>query len=85
MPDEKTRIEQLKKKREQLDARIQKIEATQKAKEKKQDTRRKILVGAYYLDKAKKENRMDEVKHAMEEFLTRKSDRLLFELEVEHD
>ena len=83
MPNEKKRIEKLKLRRKQLDARIQKVEASQKVKEKKQDTRRKILVGAYYLNKAKKENRMSEIKQAMEEFLTRKSDRLLFELEVE--
>ena len=78
-----TRIEKLKLRRKQLDARIQKVEASQKIKEKKQDTRRKILVGAYYLNKAENENRMGEIKQAMEEFLTRKSDRLLFELEVE--
>ena len=83
MLDEKKRIEKLKLRRAQLDARIQKIEATQKVKERKQDTRRKILVGAYYLDKAKKENRMDEIKHAMEEFLSRESDRLLFDLDTE--
>lgn len=79
------KIDKLKKKHKQLHARIQKLEATQKTKAKKQDTRRKILVGAYYLDKAKKENRMNEVKEAMREFLTRKSDRLLFELEIDNE
>jgi len=77
-----SKIDKLKKKHKQLHARIQKLETSQKNKEKKQDTRRKILVGAYYLDKAKKENKMDEIRQAMEKFLTRKSDRVLFELEL---
>lgn len=34
--------------------------------QKKLDTRRKILVGAYYLDKARKENTFDETKKMKE-------------------
>lgn len=81
MEDNTRKIDKLKKKHKQLHARIQKLESSQKSKEKKKDTRRKILVGAYYLDKAKKENSMDALSQVMDKFLTRKSDRLLFELE----
>ena len=76
----KHKLDKLKEQREQINARIQKLEAAEKAREKKRDTRRKILVGAYYLDKAKNEGRFEEVKQAMDEFLTRKSDRVLFDL-----
>ena len=55
-----TRLERLKKQREKLDARIQATEARLKNSERKKDTRRKILIGAYYLDIAIKENNMSD-------------------------
>lgn len=76
-----TKLESLKKKSEQLKAQIQKIEAAQSAKRRKQDTRRKILIGAYYWEKALKEGSVEEIKKLMECFLTRNSDRVLFDLE----
>ncbi len=76
----KHKLDKLKEQREQLNARIQQLEAAEKAREKKRDTRRKILVGAYYLDKAKSEGRFEEVRQAMDKFLTRESDRVLFDL-----
>ena len=80
MKTTKKKLNKLKEQREQLNARIQKLEAAEKSREKKRDTRRKILVGAYYLDKAKSEDRFEEVRQAMDEFLTRESDRVLFDL-----
>ena len=77
------RLKRLKEQREKLNSRIQAVEARLKTSERKKDIRRKILVGAYYLDKAIKENSMDEIKNAMDKFLTRNNDRLLFGLEGE--
>lgn len=75
------RIEQLKVKQAQLHAQIQKLEAQEKMQERKRDTRRKILIGAYYLDKAKSSSSdMQVLKDAMAIFLTRNMDRQLFEL-----
>jgi hypothetical protein len=74
------RLERLKEKREIINARIQAIEARMKSSERKKDVRRKILVGAYYLDMASKENKMDEIKKVMDSYLKRDSDRELFEL-----
>jgi len=71
-------LERLKKQRDSYNARIQMIEAREKVKERKLDTRRKILVGAYYLDVAKKENKLDSLSKLMTKFLTRDSDRALF-------
>ena len=76
-----TKLESLKKKSEQLKAQIQKIEAAQSAKNRKQDTRRKILIGAYYWEKALKEDGVEDIKKIMDGFLTRNSDRVLFDLE----
>ncbi len=74
------RLQRLKEQREKLDARIHATEARIKSSERKKDTRRKILVGAYYLDIATKENKMDEIKNIMAGYLKRDSDRELFGL-----
>ena len=75
------RLQRLKEQREKLDARIQAAEARVKSSERKKDVRRKILVGAYYLDKAAKDNTMGEITQIMDKYLTRNSDRILFDLE----
>lgn len=77
-----SKLEKLKEQREKINARIQATESRLKTADRKKDTRRKILVGAYYLDKAAKENTMSEIKAAMGKYLSRNSDRVLFELEL---
>jgi hypothetical protein len=47
--------------------------------ERKRDTRRKILIGSYYLKKAREENTVEELKAEMLRFLKREIDRDLFE------
>ena len=75
-------LARLKEQREKLNARIQAAEARTKVTEKKQETRKKILVGSYYLDKAVKENKIATLKEVMDKFLTRNSDRILFDLQL---
>jgi uncharacterized coiled-coil DUF342 family protein len=74
------KISKLKQQRDVLNARIQKYEALAKSRERKRDTRRKILVGAYYLDKAKDDGTMATINQLMNDYLTRESDRTLFDL-----
>ena len=50
-----------------------------KGDERKRDTRRKILIGSYYLSRAKQEGRLDTLSVEMLNFLTREGDRCLFE------
>lgn len=76
----KSTLERLKEQRAKIEARIQATEARNKHAQRKQDTRRKILVGSYYFDKAIKENKLDEIKKLMDDYLTRDSDRKLFDL-----
>lgn len=76
-----TRLEKLKKQKDVINARIQLIEARGKSKERKRDTRRKIMVGAYYLDKAIKEDSYEKIRAIMKDYLKRDSDRALFDLE----
>jgi len=77
---ENSKIDKLKKQRGVINARIQKMEALETSRQRKRDTRRKILVGAYHLDKAKADNAMHEINKIMSSYLTRKSDRVLFDL-----
>lgn len=73
-------LDRLKEQREKLNAKIQAAESKLKNSERKKDVRKKILVGSYYLDKAIKHNNMDEITNLMDKFLTRNSDRILFDL-----
>lgn len=75
-----SQLEKLKAQQTKIAARIQAVEARAKVSERKQDTRRKILVGSYYLDEAKKNNQMESLKKMMDGYLKRNSDRTLFEL-----
>jgi hypothetical protein len=75
-----SKIEKLKTQQEKLKARIQLMESRAKESERKKDTRRKILLGSYYLEQAREKNQFDEIKQIMDRFLTRDSDRILFDL-----
>jgi len=75
-----TALEKLELQHAQLTARLQAAKARQKNVDRKRDTRRKILVGSYYLEQAEKQNTMGEINNLMDKFLTRNSDRELFDL-----
>ena len=76
----KQKLEVLKKKQVLLKARIQQMEAREKTTTKKQDLRRKILVGAFVLAEAEKGGGVTELYQKMDKFLVRNSDRVLFDL-----
>lgn len=78
----KSTLERLKEQRAKIEARIQAAENRNKHTQRKQDTRRKILIGSYYFDKAIKENKLEDIKKLMDDYLTRDSDRKLFELSL---
>ena len=78
----KSSLEKLKIQREKINSRIQLAEARLKTTERKKDTRKKILLGSYYLDLAIKENKLTDVKEIMDKYLKRNSDRALFDLEL---
>ena len=75
-----TQIEKLKRQKQIIEARIQKAEARHKHQERKAETRRKILLGAYFLEKLRRDGTFDAIKQELDNFLTRSSDRALFEL-----
>lgn len=75
-----SQIEKLKLQKQKLEAKIQRFEARHKSKERKEETRRKILLGAYFLDKLNKDGTFDTITQELDLFLKRNSDRALFNL-----
>ena len=73
-------LNSLKKKRDVLNARIRLMQNREQSKERKDNTRRKILIGSYYLDQANKNNSFDDIVKLMDQYLSRDSDRKLFGL-----
>jgi multidrug resistance efflux pump len=75
------KLKKLEEKREQLEARIKNIEASELTREKKEDTRRKILIGAFYMEQMEKhEDLKTKVLAFLDDFLVRPMDRKLFGL-----
>lgn len=75
-------LARLKEQRDKLNARIQQRESILKQSQRKMDTRKKILIGSYYLEQATKDNKLDEIKSIMDQYLKRNSDRTLFDLKL---
>ncbi len=75
------KLSELLKKREQLNAQIQKERNKQSQQQRKEDTRRKILLGALVMEMMKK-GELDEKKiiQRLDGFLTKDIDRKLFDL-----
>ena len=74
-----SKVESLKLKRDQLNARIKKMEAAEKHRQRKQDTRHKSLIGAYYLNQAIQSASLGTLFKTMQGYLSRDSDKALFQ------
>ncbi|MCF9047466.1 mobilization protein [Acinetobacter nectaris] len=79
------KIEQQSEKLKQLKAQKQALEARERVKKKEQerkdDTRRKILLGSYLLNKMKNEANKEKILADLDEYLTENRDRILFGLD----
>lgn len=76
----KANLEMLLAQREALEERIKLAKARQSKQEKKDDTRRKILAGAFVIEKHQKSKTYDDFVKELDGFLFRKTDRELFGL-----
>ena len=78
------KIEAQLEKLKQLKARKQAIEARERSKQKEQerkdDTRRKILLGSYLIKKMQNEANKEKILAELNEYLTENRDRQLFDL-----
>ena len=73
-------LQRLKTQRDKLDARIRQTEALDKARGRKQDLQRKVLVGTYILEQAQREGHYTELVAKLDGYLTQDRDRQLFDL-----
>ena len=77
----KDRIRSLEEKKKQIEARIQKLKAQESAKKRKEDTRRKILLGALVIHLIKIGYwSSEEIYKQLDKFLDKPIDRKLFNL-----
>ncbi len=72
------KLEELDAKIERLQTRKRKLQAEAKQRSRKEETRRKILLGSMLLEQMKHPNWRDAIKPLMEAHLTREGDRKLF-------
>lgn len=75
------RLAKLEEKRAKINAEIQRVKAREQQQKRKDETRRKVLIGAMILAKVdSKEWPEDRLQTAMDQFLERDTDRALFGL-----
>ena len=73
-------LEKLLKQKEHLEARMKTLKAESLKKERKDDTRCKILAGAYILRKHEKADTLEAFFEEMDAFLSKPQDKILFKL-----
>ena len=75
------RIAELEQQKQQIANRIARLRTIESTKERKRDTRRKILAGAWILARADQDqDTARRLKQGLDEFLTKPQDRMLFDL-----
>jgi predicted nucleic acid-binding Zn-ribbon protein len=79
--NQQKKLEQMKARKQLLEARVR---AAEKKRERREETRRKILAGAFLLEAAGDQILTMEINgKTLEAFLTRENDRVLFEVKTE--
>lgn len=73
-------LDKLLKQKEQLENQIKLMHSKTKTQTRKDDSRRKILVGTYVLEKYDSEDKREELIQELDRFLFRTGDRILFGL-----
>ena len=74
-------LEKLRKQKLELEGKIKLMEAQNNEKQRKEDTRRKILAGAFVLNKYEQEGSMQIFITELDHFLFKPGDRALFGLQ----
>jgi predicted nucleic acid-binding Zn-ribbon protein len=76
--DIQNKLKKLEEKKKQIDSQLVNIKQQLQQEERQKDTRRKILVGAFFLEKYK--NKLPDLTKEIDSFLVRPQDRNLFGL-----
>lgn len=76
-------VEKIKKQIKQLEARVKQVEALEKTKKRKEDTRRKIILGGALLAAAARDPKWEENFYArIDDLVTNRKDRALIGLDM---
>lgn len=76
--DIQNKLKKLEEKKKQIDSQLDNIKQRLQQEERQKDTRRKILVGAFFMEKYK--NKLPDLTKEIDSFLVRPQDRNLFGL-----
>lgn len=76
---DKEKLEELRAQKDKIEQRMKAVSARQKERERKADTRRKVILGSLLLDAAEKDERYARVVASLMERITRDADRKAFE------
>ena len=80
------RVAALRKRRAEIDARLNQLEAREKSKERKRDTRRKVIAGAYALEHCEFDPAFKATLFGLlDQYVERAADRELFDLAAKPD
>lgn len=76
-----SRLEQLRQKKAQLELQIKSAQEKELSKNRKEDTRRRLLIGSALLQMTEKDETLKQwLEELLDDYLERKNDRLLFDL-----
>lgn len=74
-----SQLEKLTKKKKQIEAQIAKLKTQEKKKERKEDTRRKIILGGFLMAQIEKDEEAKRIFKACVNSLTKEHDKKLFQ------
>jgi len=75
------KINSLEKKKKEIAKKILDLKNKEDKKEKEIEIKKKIIIGDYFLNKYKKENKLNELQDLLDKYLTKKRERKIFNLD----
>ena len=75
------KINSLEKKKKEIAKKILDLKNKEDKKEKELEVKKKIIIGDYFLNKYKKENKLNELQDLLDKHLTKKRERKIFNLD----
>ncbi|MSO14393.1 hypothetical protein [Rickettsiales endosymbiont of Trichoplax sp. H2] len=74
------KINSLEKKKKEIAKKILELKNKEDKKEKEVEVKKKMIIGDYFLNKYKKENKLNELQDLLDKYLTKKRERRIFNL-----
>ena len=75
------KINSLEKKKKEIAKKILDLKNKEDKKEKELEVKKKIIIGGFFLNKYKKENKLNELQDLLDKHLTKKRERKIFNLD----